>query len=127
MKLSSNPDKMSRDASNKLSKYFDYDELSSLVWSLLGCSDLMGRYLIQMFAKNKNEVPKGTVYGMLMFIQYLKTLSEIASDRIPEGEILKFLHMPTEEDAWKTDEDFEKRITIFVKQLYQDYSAQGKI
>lgn len=127
MKVSDEPDSGEKEMHINVRKHLNEDEILSLLFSVFGCADLMARESLEKWYNEAVEPPKTMLYGMLMFGQYMIMMGSIVRDEIPKGEKINIGYMPTSQDAWKTDEDLDKRIVIFVKCLYEEYVKAGRI
>jgi hypothetical protein len=112
----------------KLRKFFKTDaELFSLWATLLGAAANISDYILE---KEKNDLvglPNKCKYGLLHVHQVLSLVSCILRDKVSPDESIVPMYMPSGNDAWQTEEDFEDRLICLTKTFYEYFNSQGKI
>ena len=83
----------------------------------------MGRFILE---KHHFNVPPGIRYSLLQTYIFMNLAKNIFDEKADiEGIMPKY--MPVGDDAWKSDEDFEKRLVFLVQTLYNSLKQEGKI
>ena len=110
----------------KLMDFFDKTELALLYITLMGSANLMGQHIID---KNPNLLfmDSSTRYAILQFSQMYLITAGVVRGELEKGEGIGYRHMPTGGDSWQTNNDFELRIALLVKHLYNVLLKEGKI
>jgi hypothetical protein len=126
MEITENPSEIYSEEHEAIKNFIDHDTMTHLLVSVLGCADLMAKCLLDKWYL-KDDLPVSTKYGILMFSHYYQNIGEIVREEVKPGDEIICGYLPVDGDAWKTDEDFEKRILHFVKYLYEQYKEQGKL
>lgn len=125
MKLSDKDDPFAVQCSGRIQKFFTYEQTISMMMTLLGSCDLMAKELTDQ-ANILPDEPR-VRYAILQFIQIYKVLGTVVRSEVGFEDRPKTMHFPIGEDCWKTDEDFNKRLTLLVKLMYDDLKEKGKI
>lgn len=103
----------------------DHEDRLSLIVSVTGIMKLLSDHIVTT-ADPKKLDPK-TGYGMMMAFHYLQMMQLIANGSLDGGDKVEFGHMPSDELAWKSDDDFNKRLLLVVKHMYEDFVKKGKV
>ncbi len=128
MKLSDTERAFEKECTAKIRAIFSHDECIDMATTLLGASDLMAKFLtkdqnIEVFKR----LPKSAQYGILQFVQWYQIFSGVIQGEIKSRGDVKMAYLPVCPEAWKTDKDFDKRILILVKAIYERLKEEGKI
>ena len=90
--------------------------------TVLGSADNIFKYIVMQ--KDIANLPVDVRYSMLQIAQIMLALKGVLT-----GEEVKVGgFFPTDEDtAWKSEQDFEKRLILLVKLLHKNLKEEGKL
>lgn len=129
MKIQKNENPETLAMLRKIKRFFtNDDDFMSLFTTLLGAADNVAQYVLEKEAPNYSELSIQCKYGLLHLHKILQLVRAILRDEIKdksEGIIGGFF--PTDDSAWESEKDFEKRFVILVKLFYRDLKKEGKI
>lgn len=125
MKTEKIPDEHSKKFAIQLKEHFSEEEIASFVLSILGMSDLAHIFIWEK-VKDFIEIPIEVKYSTLQHASYYRLLSSVARGTLKE-EGFEVSHMPVDEQAWQSKEDFEKRFIFVVKNFYDLLKKEGKL
>jgi len=125
MKPNKKPDSKTIEHNKKIKDFFSHDEIIHLLMTIFGASDLMAHFVFDK-AQEFIELPVDVKYGLIQHASVFRLLGSILRDEVKKDN-LKMVHMPIGKDAWKTEEDFEKRFILLVKRFYEDLKEEGKL
>lgn len=125
MKPTKKQDAKSLEFSKQLKKHFSHEELSSIILSLLGFSDIAHRFIHEKVSKLM-ELPIDVKYSLVQHVSFYRLMSSVARNEL-EDDFSVTGYMPMNEKAWKDDDDFEERFVFIVKKFYDGLKAEGKV
>ena len=123
MKPTKEPDSSIIIFSKQLKKLFSDEQIASFVATLLGMSNIAHKFIWEK-AQEFIELPIDVKYSTIKHAAFYRLLGLVIRDELSESEVM---YMPTDELAWQSDEDFEKRFIFVVKYYYEGLKKQGKI
>ena len=125
MKLLDQDGEFEQKCNQKMMKIFSHDEMTSMATTLLGACDLIASHVTKEAKLSAfNKLPKSAQYGVLQFVQWYKIFGSIVRDEIKERKDLNIGYFPCNDQSWKNDEDFEKRINLLVTTLYKQLNPE---
>jgi hypothetical protein len=106
----------------KISDAVGIDGLTSMIVTLLGVSNNICKFLFE--ERGITNLSHEIKYSLLQCSHILVAVSAIlnSKEKVSIGG-----YFPIDEDAWKSEEDFEKRLIILVKLIYEYLKKEGKI
>lgn len=123
MEISDKPDEDSKECNVKLINKIGIDGYQSLFNTLLGCTNNICNYVIN--TSDLLKLPNSVKYSMLQVHSILTYFSKILHGEETDCEIGGYF--PVDGDSWKSEEDFEKRLILFVKLYYKHLKKEGKL
>lgn len=124
MKTEKVMDKESLHIFKKLKHFFLEEDFYTLFAAELGYADVLAKYLYEN--KEINSLPTSCKYAILQHASTMVVISKILRNEMNPDD-LSMNHMPVYEEAWKSEEDFEKRFIFVIKKFYEDLKEQGKL
>jgi hypothetical protein len=120
MEISDTDSEFEVECTKKLMKIFSHQESLDIATTLLGAADHMAKHMTK--GENVEEflrLPTSVQYGILQFVQWYKTIGGIIRNEITCKQDLKLGYLRCGGISWKTDEDFQQRIDLLVKSIYE--------
>jgi len=129
MKIEDKDDPHLVELCDKLIKFFPNErDRMSLFATILGASDNVSGFILESYKGDVTKVSPSCAYGLLHTYQVLNICASILQDKIAPEDIVICGFFPSDPDtAWKSREDFEERLILLVKTLYEHYKTGGKI
>lgn len=125
MKTSKKPAPESSEFHEKLIKQLTPEEITSALVSVVGLSNLAHEFIWEC-VRGFIELPIQIKYSLVQHASFARLLYRIQKEDLLPKEI-DIQHMPIDENAWKSDEDFEKRFIFVVNQFYEQLKKEGKL
>ena len=126
MKPKKEPDSRSKEFHSKLKDLLTYEQLTFLTTTLLGMSDIMSRFM-WLKVKDFIDLPNDVKYAISQSAAIYMLFARIQRGEVNESDKPQFHHMPTDNGAWQSEEDFEQRFLFIVKTFYEQLKKEGKI
>lgn len=127
MELEKEEDAKTKELVRKLQKFISIDDLWSLFNTLLGAAENVARHVLSTEKRNHRNLSNQTKYGLLHLHSILTLFQKILRDEINYEEFKIGGHFPKDDDAWQSEDDFEKRLILLVKLYYKHFETEGKI
>lgn len=125
MKASKNPPEKTKDFRKDLCKHLSPEDMASFILTVFGMSDLAHRFIYEKVSEFM-EIPIEVKYSPVNHAAYYRTLGAIARGEVKKGR-LKINHLPVNDKAWQSEEDFEQRFIFIVTKYYEQLKKEGKI
>lgn len=122
MKISKHADEKVAEFDKKILDTLGIEAYQGIFNTLLGCSNNICRYIIE--EKNIISLPVGVRYSMLQIHSMMDALAAILQGK--QGVEIGG-HLPVNEEAWNSEEDFEKRFILLVKLFHKALKEEGKL
>jgi response regulator RpfG family c-di-GMP phosphodiesterase len=124
MKASKDPDIKTKKFTDQLKEHFSEEQIASFVLSLLGMSAIAHKFIYER-VKDFIEIPVSVKYSLVQNASFLRLMGLVVRNELEKG-AAQSLYLPIHEEAWKSEEDFEKRFIFVVKAFYEQLKKEGK-
>lgn len=124
MKTTRQADRKAKNYHKIIMDFFDKEEICSIIGTLAGCANLLADFVVENH--DAKELNSATRYSFCLLFNTINLLRSVLKGEAKREE-LTIEHMPTHDNAWQSEDDFEKRLIFMIQKIYEELKKEGKL